>query len=56
MSDWQGYKGNRKSVGQRMNEDRLKQVEKLDVPLLWLPTWDKPLTAAQRYRQSRGLL
>lgn len=55
MSDWQGYKGNRKSVSLRHQEMRLKAVGEIDVPLLWLPAWDE-LTAAQRYRITRNLL
>lgn len=56
MDNWTGYKGNRKSITQRVHDDRLKGVKAMDIPLLWLPSWEVQLTAAQRYRLQRGLL
>ena len=52
----EGYKAHRPSVAQRVQEARLKEVAKMDVPLLWLPSWDVQLTAAQRYKLARGLV
>jgi len=55
MSEWQGYKGTRKPLSLRLQEMRLNAIDEIDVPLLWLLTWDD-LTAAQRYKITRNLL
>ena len=55
MTKPDGYKGHRVGATESLRRRRLKENEQIDVPLLWLLTWDS-LTASQRYRIARGIL